>query len=966
MPNVTLNAADVSNAQLGIDLPVIYGNVRGQGNEVLNHALTNKNRIVIRILCEGEIDGVDRLYVNSKLVTDTSIFHFHPGVDGVLGHGLSPDSNGGDQLVDNFWSSLPANFQPTTFSRKAYVMLNVPPDPAAPSATLTIVGDYRGCKVRQFDSTGTQTGYGFSTNAAEQILDVILRTMVKPEWNPSAAAAAGGDLVAAEKARIDWPAFADSVSWCNTLLSNGQKRFESSVLFVQRTAVLDALKQLCIMSQLYITEANGKIFIRADEPRSSTFVLTSDHVVAGTASFDKINLHGAANRYVATLNDLNAQGIADIDTVPNDGLFRNGQGSVQVKTKTAHPFTLGQIVQLVPPQDGTTHDFAFDGVFPVTGLPAGNEFTYAQNGNANWMLWSEDFSNAVWVTNNSSVVANNQVDPLGGNTADTLTAAIANGFISQTTGANSLNGLPWTFRVWLKAASNVSVNLFIARGAFADQENHAITVTPAWQPFTVTHTGTWTGVGLVLAGIQILTGSAAVFCWGAQAEDGSVATTYRHTTIIVDGQVSGNGTVGTPESRFAVRSSVVDHEQHQNAIGQRGLSLSPSFRVVPVNVNLGNNTMERCTRILNFLIRRNLGMNVTPYLAPWAGTISCFMDAVDLSVPGTPRALISQLCGDILTIDATISEEYQGDYEIMKAEFVIPAADGSGSSGAQSNTPLINLTLMQYLPAAFSDASNTASSLRASIPGALVPIASVDSLGVQRMAGTFRNNTVNTNGTFTGGNPLTQSGSTSTILVAASTMQFGDGQVSFSSGSVNPGTTGTYFIFADDPSFLGGSVIYQFSTSKSVQVAANGRVSFGQITTVSGGGGTGSGGGGAGCFSPNTKVRVSNMRDGYTLLSFAELGELIAIETEHGRRFARKHTRSYSGWMHDMGDGELVTPAHLIKVTTGFFDAAHTIWKERVWYEGEVHTLETLTDIDAERHFILGNGRVAHNISPGL
>src|SRR6185437_11428974 len=167
-------------------------------------------------------------------------------------------------------------FQPTTYSRKSYIMLNVPPDPAAPSATLTVMGDYRTTVCRQFDGFGNQTGYAFSTNGAEQILDAILRTMLKPEWNPSAARAAGGDLVAAEKARINWSSFADSVSWCNTLLANGQKRFESSVAIPQRTALIDALKQLCMMSQLYITEANGQIYICPDKPRSSTFILTSD------------------------------------------------------------------------------------------------------------------------------------------------------------------------------------------------------------------------------------------------------------------------------------------------------------------------------------------------------------------------------------------------------------------------------------------------------------------------------------------------------------------------------------------------------------------------------------------------------------------------------------------------------------------------------------------------------------------
>jgi hypothetical protein len=965
MPNVTLNPADVANAQLGIDLPVAYGNVRAQGNEILNHALTNKNRIVIRVLAEGEWDGINNLWINSKQVsvTDTTLVHFHPGIDGVLGHGLSPDSNGGDQLVDNFWSQLPANFQPTTFSRKAYIMLNVPPDPAAPSATLTAVGDYRATKVRQFDSSGNQTGYAFSTNGAEQCLDAILRTMLKPEWNTSAAAAAGGDLLAAEKARFDKPSFADSVAWCNTILANGQKRFESSVAFPQRIALVDALKQLCLMSQLYITEANGVIYIRADEPRASTFVLKSDHIVPGTVSLDKINLHGAANRFVGTFNDLNAQGIADIDTIANSGLARNGQSVVTVQTKTNHPFTVGQSVQIVPPQDGATHEGVFDGVFPITAVPASNKFSYAQAGNANWMLWSEQFDNAAWTPNSSTVVANNQTDPLGGNTADTLTATIAGGFISQSIGANSANGVPWTFSVWLRAAASVSASLFIARGSFADQENHAITVTNVWQRFTFSHSSTWTGAQAVLAGVLIVTGSAAVFMWGAQLEDGSVATTYRQTTSATSGVISGNGTVGTPESRFAVRAPVSDHEGHQNAIGQRGLSLTPIFRVVPATVNLGNNTVERVTRILNFQLQRNLGLFAAPYIAPWAGTITCFMDAVDLSVPGVPRALVSQLCGDVLSIDATVSEEYQGDYEIMKADFIIPAPGGSGGSGnAQSNAPTIALTLLQYLSGAFSDTSNTAASVRASIPAGLASIAQVDSLGIQRLLSTRQNNPTNVQSYFTGANPLTQSGSSSTILVSSFTIQYGFGQVSYNSGSANPGTLGTWLVYTRDPKFTGGAVTYfaVASTSTFTLTSFDDVVFVGTVTTVGGGGGTGSGGGGGGCFTGNVKVRVPG-----GLARFEDLDQVCVIETLYGPRVADVIVRDYCGEMRDMGNRELVTPAHEIKAGPVWIPASLR-WSRVAHFEGKVYTLRVHTEKDEERHFILEDGTLAHNISPGL
>lgn len=108
---------------------------------------------------------------------------------------------------------------------------------------------------------------------------------------------------------------------------------------------------------------------------------------------------------------------------------------------------------------------------------------------------------------------------------------------------------------------------------------------------------------------------------------------------------------------------------------------------------------------------------------------------------------------------------------------------------------------------------------------------------------------INTASTFTSTtSPLSQSGVTTTINVASSTLQFGDGQISYNSGSVNPGGYGTYYVYADDPTFTGGAVTYQWTTTPSNTVAANGRIYFGKITTnnttqqTGTGGGTGGGG----------------------------------------------------------------------------------------------------------------------------
>lgn len=872
--------SQAANAQLGIGLPLMYGYCRVRGDNILlQQDVNTKWRIAFYVLGEGEWDGIERLWVNKKLVDVTqnntpgvTVVRFHPGQDGVLGSGLSPVSLGGDQRVDALFTAFPS-FQAVTYSRKAYLAVNVSPDPGAPDANLDVVGDYRTCKLRIFDGNGNQTAYQFSTNGAWQALDLILRKILNPEWTTAAAAAAGGDLSAAQKARINFPAVVSAAAWCDGLLANSQKRFESSVAFVSTVKLNQALTQLLTMSQLYITEEAGQIFILPDQPRSSTFVMSTDHVVAGTASFDKVDLHGAASRIVATFNDVNPQDQADIDTVANSGLVRNNN-FVTVKTKAVHPFVPNDQVQIVPPSDGSTHDTSFDGVFTVLTVPDTTHLTYAQ------------------------------------------------------AGANA---------------------------------------------------------------------------------------------------TSGNGYCGTPESRFAQRATQADHLRFSKAIGQRGLNLNALFRRLPLNIVLGNNTMERALRILNFLKNRNLGVDTDPYNAPWKGKITAFLDAVD----SQNRSLIEQLCGDIITIDSTISEEYQGDYELTKKTMHLPSPDasksGGGSGNAGAGVPTVELELLQYLPSAFSDASTPAQSIGSSpsrgnlapqlltdnllrngdftqgqinwqnnsqfgtlaglsfltgvaglprgssellcpssVSGAggesveFIPVdinkvyllecwlkistplsngnstivgfneydnnqqfvrhtpsgaffgeaivltstagnswqyltaevsgngfnaatkyvriaytpnsfgsgaanAQNELLGVRwsevgagarravigfdgnsRLAGTFHNNLVNTNGIFTGGSPLTQAGATTTINVASFTVQYGDGQVSYNSGSVNPGSYGTWFVYCDDPTFAGGTVTYQSSSSSSILTATNGRLYLGKITTSSGGGGGGIGGGGGG------------------------------------------------------------------------------------------------------------------------
>lgn len=111
-----------------------------------------------------------------------------------------------------------------------------------------------------------------------------------------------------------------------------------------------------------------------------------------------------------------------------------------------------------------------------------------------------------------------------------------------------------------------------------------------------------------------------------------------------------------------------------------------------------------------------------------------------------------------------------------------------------------------------------------------------------QLAGTFHNNPVNVAFAPTTTTTLSNNGLSTVISIAAATNRFGPGVISYNSGSVDPGTFGTVWIFTDDPQFQGGAVIYQSTTTTPyAQVGGEGRLPVGKITTASGSAKTGGG-----------------------------------------------------------------------------------------------------------------------------
>jgi len=150
-----------------------------------------------------------------------------------------------------------------------------------------------------------------------------------------------------------------------------------------------------------------------------------------------------------------------------------------------------------------------------------------------------------------------------------------------------------------------------------------------------------------------------------------------------------------------------------------------------------------------------------------------------------------------------------------------------------------------------------------------------------QIASAFFDNQVGVNTAFTTSGILTQSGTSTTINVAASTVKAGDLTVAYSSGSVNPGSYGTWYIYIDDPFYRGGAVVYKASANAFDTQAALGRVTLGSITTTAGGGGSGGGGGGghAGCVLEGTVLEA--LGDELMILERFEESKWYTIVTEH-------------------------------------------------------------------------------------
>ena len=150
-------------------------------------------------------------------------------------------------------------------------------------------------------------------------------------------------------------------------------------------------------------------------------------------------------------------------------------------------------------------------------------------GRRNLLTRTEEFNDAVWTKSLSTISATNVSDPLGGSTADEMTATSAGGNLRQVFTFGAGNNV---FSVWLRSTSPISTGIIIVDGV-GGVTTQAISVTSDWTRFSVTRNAS-AGAGRVQIGDGSFPNGGKMEIWGAQLETGSSATAYQRVGSTFD------------------------------------------------------------------------------------------------------------------------------------------------------------------------------------------------------------------------------------------------------------------------------------------------------------------------------------------------------------------------------------------------------------------------------------------------
>lgn len=200
----------------------------------------------------------------------------------------------------------------------------------------------------------------------------------------------------------------------------------------------------------------------------------------------------------------------------------------------------------------------------------------------NLALYSEDFTQAVWQKQSANgpalpvVTADQIVAPNGGMTADRIVYPDASALnaVTQVQQAIILSAGIYTFSIYLRGAVGGERTYIFIRPVGTYDSRIAVTLTTAWQRFSITSSAPVSGsVGFYIGtdlrdAPQTATSAQTIYAWGAQVESGSVASTYAPTAAVTNGAPRWDYDPGT----LALRGLLLEEQRANLALSSANLS----------------------------------------------------------------------------------------------------------------------------------------------------------------------------------------------------------------------------------------------------------------------------------------------------------------------------------------------------------------------------------------------------------
>jgi hypothetical protein len=791
---VTASSAqfDLVTAALGLPRTLAYGAVRGSGNRVFFqeqavYPAPPGSRIAIHLLGEGPwqgfFDGAVNLWIN-RAPAYMPYVHFHPGVDGEIGTGMAATSTGGDNHVTDIWTFSPISFDVTTFSRYAYIAMLVNPDANSPGPDLEVLGDYKAMKCRIFDNTGVQTSFAWTVNPAWWILDYHIRKFILREGK------ANQPLVAAERARIDWQSFYDASLYFDADIGGGIPRFsDGGLVFVDQGLTAAAVfDKMLLMCRSYLLERAGKLYLYADQARGSVFTFSSDNVQAGSLKVTKSNTRMARNRVVASWREM-ALASGSSDDATRFGLgtknFDNEAHQYAIGTRGPGLATIPKVLEIQLDYGNNSSErvsrLANFQRLRALGDDLDNNATYV--GPSEFELTGFEHSAAFRAVRPGDRVT---LHKSLGEEHDALTFEVLKMRVKPD-GSRLFSGLEYQPNAFTDSATVQQTTQAPVPGSGLSPAAVAGFLGPS--PFgrnMVGNPGFESNYVKAPADTNLAVGAMVADGWKHSLNQGSpMFAVFRNATEYAV-TVFGAACCAMLAKTGITLAAGASYQAMVQSIAQIPLSIGQLLRVSG-QINWSFNVVAGITPSVE------LGV----FLFDEGGAHSMFLSAI-----GTGNSGLWGKITAAMVIPATVPGGGPPVYGVFFVSNKITNTTGSPIAVGANNVSSVFF----------------------------------DDLECIFQTKAFDITPLNTAGAPTTTDICSQTGATTNIDVANSTFQFGDGQVSYTGGSVDPGSYGHWFIYGDDPTFSGGAITYHATASWSDLSADNGRIFFGEIVTTGGGG----------------------------------------------------------------------------------------------------------------------------------